>query len=126
MSSGPVDPERRSQVLALVSGYLGLRPGDLVRFDCTFQQSHDEAFTVRIDYAAARRGGYQILTGICNDQGVGAVLTYTPVLGRGRVTRRVPLVETTGPSREELEAERRQLDIELEFGQGLLDDERKA
>ena len=126
MSSGSVDPERRAQVLALVASYLALRPGDLARFDCTFQQTDPDSFTVRLDYAPARKGGYQILTGTCSENGQGYVVSSSPVLGRGKVTPRHPLVQPSGPSFEEREAERRQLDMDLEFRRDVLNNEREA
>lgn len=111
---GPVDPEQRQIALALVYTYLALRPGDLTRFDCTFVSGTDH-FVARIDYSAARKGGYQVIEGV-TAPGNGSILSVSRVMGKGRVTPLFPLKPAfpvkTG---EELEDEKRQQDLEFEY-----------
>jgi hypothetical protein len=111
---GPVDPEHRERALALVYTYLALRPGDLIRFECTFVSGTDH-FVARIDYSTARKGGYQVIEGV-TAPGDGAILSVSRVMGKGRVTPTFPLRPTrpvkTGA---ELEDEKRKQDLEFEF-----------
>jgi hypothetical protein len=119
---GPVDPEKRQRALTMAYTYLGLRPGDIIRFECSFVADTDH-FSVRIDYAPSRKGGYQILEG---DLSGGYIKTISPVLGRGRVTPRFPLTPTEPVlTPTEIADRKRRRDLELEF-QSLLDDERTS
>jgi hypothetical protein len=119
---GPVDPEKRQRALTMAYECLGLRPGDFIRFDCSFVSGTDH-FCVRIDYTPSRKGGYQILEG---DLSAGYIKKISPVLGRGRVTPRFPLLPTEPvQTPAEIEDEKRRQDLEFEF-QSLLDDERTS
>jgi hypothetical protein len=106
----------------MVHDLLALRPGDIIRFDCTFVGDTDH-FSLRLDYTAARKGGYQVFEG---DLSAGFVHPISPVLGRGRVTPRRPLVPTEPvQTQEAIEDEKRRQNIEMEFGSGTtFDDDR--
>lgn len=116
-----VDPQKRTRALFQVQNFLALRPGDIVRFDVAFPSGQDH-FVARVDWAPTRGGGYQMFEGVLD----GSTDMATPVLGRGRVTPRMPLKQTgiKVKTPEEVEEERRQLDMELEFNLSLIDEER--
>ena len=121
--TGPVDPERRQRALSLIHTYLALRPGDLIRFDCSFVSGTDH-FVARIDYSAARKGGYQVIEGVLGPGDTdGTVLSVSRVMGKGRVTPRF-LLTPAHPVKtpEELQDEKNRQDVEFEFRSTIWDD----
>lgn len=116
----------RQEVLALLEA-AGLKVAEMERLLDVGLLADGRSFVVRVDYTAARGGGYQIWDGSLSVPGLatGYASPATGVLGRGRTTARKKLIPPQGKTVAEEIEDRRKALISMIYDT-LLDDERIA